>query len=106
VALYVSGQLLTEDYYVANKLAKGFLGTANIDSNSRLCMSSAVRARPVTTRGTPDGAGGTARGRVAPEPSICVCMGVGAKAIRAAIAGGCDSVASVGTAAGTNCGSC
>jgi assimilatory nitrate reductase catalytic subunit len=42
VALYVSGQLLTEDYYVANKLAKGYLGTANIDTNSRLCMSSAV----------------------------------------------------------------
>ena len=42
MALYVSGQLLTEDYYAANKLAKGFLGTANIDSNSRLCMSSAV----------------------------------------------------------------
>jgi len=42
VALYVSGQLLTEDYYVANKLAKGFIGTANIDTNSRLCMSSAV----------------------------------------------------------------
>ena len=42
VGLYVSGQLLTEDYYAANKLAKGFLGTANIDSNSRLCMSSAV----------------------------------------------------------------
>ncbi len=42
VALYVSGQLLTEDYYVANKFTKGFLGTANIDSNSRLCMSSAV----------------------------------------------------------------
>ena len=42
VALYVSGQLLTEDYYVANKLMKGYLGTANIDTNSRLCMSSAV----------------------------------------------------------------
>jgi assimilatory nitrate reductase catalytic subunit len=42
VALYVSGQLLTEDYYAANKLAKGFLGTGNLDSNSRLCMSSAV----------------------------------------------------------------
>jgi assimilatory nitrate reductase catalytic subunit len=42
VALYVSGQLLTEDYYVANKLAKGFLGTANIDTNSRLCMASSV----------------------------------------------------------------
>ena len=44
VALYVSGQLLTEDYYVANKLAKGFLGTGNIDTNSRLCMASAVAA--------------------------------------------------------------
>jgi assimilatory nitrate reductase catalytic subunit len=42
VAFYVSGQLLTEDYYVVNKLAKGWLGTANIDTNSRLCMSSAV----------------------------------------------------------------
>ncbi len=42
VALYVSGQMLTEDYYVANKLVKGYLGTANIDTNSRLCMSSAV----------------------------------------------------------------
>ena len=44
VALYVSGQLLTEDYYAANKFAKGFLGTGNIDSNSRLCMASAVAA--------------------------------------------------------------
>ncbi|MDV7341099.1 molybdopterin-dependent oxidoreductase [Terasakiella sp. A23] len=42
VAFYVSGQLLTEDYYVANKLIKGFMGTANIDTNSRLCMSSSV----------------------------------------------------------------
>lgn len=42
VALYVSGQLLTEDYYVANKFAKGFIGTANIDTNSRLCMASSV----------------------------------------------------------------
>ena len=42
VALYVSGQLLTEDYYVANKLMKGFIGAANIDTNSRLCMSSSV----------------------------------------------------------------
>jgi assimilatory nitrate reductase catalytic subunit len=42
VALYVSGQLLTEDYYVANKLVKGFMGTANIDTNSRLCMASSV----------------------------------------------------------------
>ncbi|MEH0740733.1 nitrate reductase [Vibrio cholerae] len=44
VAMYVSGQLLTEDYYVANKLMKGFVGSANIDTNSRLCMSSAVVA--------------------------------------------------------------
>ena len=42
VAFYVSGQLLTEDYYVANKLMKGFIGSANIDSNSRLCMASTV----------------------------------------------------------------
>ncbi|MDP1847298.1 MAG: molybdopterin-dependent oxidoreductase [Solirubrobacteraceae bacterium] len=42
VAFYISGQLLTEDYYAINKLAKGFLGTNNVDSNSRLCMSSAV----------------------------------------------------------------
>jgi assimilatory nitrate reductase catalytic subunit len=42
VAFYVSGQLLTEDYYAANKLSKGFLGTANIDTNSRLCMASSV----------------------------------------------------------------
>jgi ferredoxin-nitrate reductase len=42
IAFYVSGQLLSEDYYVANKLVKGFLGTNNLDSNSRLCMSSAV----------------------------------------------------------------
>jgi assimilatory nitrate reductase catalytic subunit len=42
VALYVSGQLLTEDYYVANKLMKGFIGAANIDTNSRLCMASSV----------------------------------------------------------------
>ncbi len=44
VAFYVSGQLLTEDYYVANKLMKGYIGTANIDTNSRLCMSSSVAA--------------------------------------------------------------
>ncbi|MDM0012914.1 molybdopterin-dependent oxidoreductase [Variovorax sp. J22P168] len=42
VGFYVSGQLLTEDYYVFNKLAKGLVGTNNIDTNSRLCMSSAV----------------------------------------------------------------
>jgi assimilatory nitrate reductase catalytic subunit len=42
VAFYVSGQLLTEDYYVANKLMKGYIGSANIDTNSRLCMSSSV----------------------------------------------------------------
>ena len=44
VAFYVSGQLLTEDYYVFNKLARALVGTNNIDSNSRLCMSSAVSA--------------------------------------------------------------
>lgn len=42
VALYVSGQILTEDYYVANKLMKGYVGSANIDTNSRLCMASSV----------------------------------------------------------------
>ncbi len=42
VAFYVSGQLLTEDYYAANKLMKGFIGSANIDTNSRLCMASSV----------------------------------------------------------------
>lgn len=44
VGFYLSGQLLTEDYYVFNKLAKGLVGTANVDTNSRLCMSSAVSA--------------------------------------------------------------
>jgi assimilatory nitrate reductase catalytic subunit len=44
VAIYVSGQILTEDYYTANKLMKGFIGSGNIDTNSRLCMSSAVAA--------------------------------------------------------------
>ena len=48
VGLYISGQLLTEDYYVFNKLAKGLLGTNNIDTNSRLCMSSAVSAYKAT----------------------------------------------------------
>ncbi len=42
IAFYISGQLMTEDYYVINKFAKGFLGTNNMDSNSRLCMASAV----------------------------------------------------------------
>jgi len=42
VAFYLSGQLLTEDYYIANKLMKGFIGSANVDTNSRLCMSSSV----------------------------------------------------------------
>ena len=48
VGFYISGQLLTEDYYVFNKLAKGLVGTNNIDSNSRLCMSSAVAAYKAT----------------------------------------------------------
>lgn len=42
VAFYLSGQLLTEDYYIANKFAKGFLGTGHVDTNSRLCMASSV----------------------------------------------------------------
>ena len=42
IAFYLSGQLLTEDYYVANKLAKGFIGTPHVDTNSRLCMASTV----------------------------------------------------------------
>src|SRR6202165_2480382 len=42
VSFYLSGQLLTEDYYVANKLMKGFIGSANVDTNSRLCMASSV----------------------------------------------------------------
>ena len=52
VAFYVSGQLLTEDYYVANKLMKGYIGSANIDTNSRLCMSSAVVAHNKATVAT------------------------------------------------------
>ncbi|MBL8521813.1 MAG: molybdopterin-dependent oxidoreductase, partial [Betaproteobacteria bacterium] len=48
VAFYVSGQLLTEDYYVFNKLAKGLIGTNNIDTNSRLCMASAVTGYQLT----------------------------------------------------------
>src|SRR5450631_4265938 len=48
VAFYVSGQLLTEDYSIFNKLAKGLIGTNNIDTNSRLCMSSAVAGYKLT----------------------------------------------------------
>ncbi|RKQ92949.1 ferredoxin-nitrate reductase [Solirubrobacter pauli] len=48
IAFYISGQLLTEDYYAVNKLAKGYLRTNNVDSNSRLCMSSAVAAYDAT----------------------------------------------------------
>jgi assimilatory nitrate reductase catalytic subunit len=48
VAFYISGQLLTEDYYAFNKLAKGLIGTNNVDTNSRLCMSSAVSAYKMT----------------------------------------------------------
>jgi len=44
IGFYLSGQLLTEDYYIANKLGKGFIGTNNVDTNSRTCMSSAVTA--------------------------------------------------------------
>lgn len=48
VGFYISGQLLTEDYYVFNKLAKGLIGTNNVDTNSRLCMSSAVSGYKLT----------------------------------------------------------
>ena len=48
VAFYISGQLLTEDYYIFNKLAKGLVGTNNVDTNSRLCMSSAVSGYKAT----------------------------------------------------------
>jgi assimilatory nitrate reductase catalytic subunit len=51
VAFYVSGQLLTEDYYAANKLMKGFIGSGNIDTNSRLCMASAVTAHKLAFGG-------------------------------------------------------
>jgi assimilatory nitrate reductase catalytic subunit len=51
VAFYVSGQLLTEDYYAANKLMKGFIGSGNIDTNSRLCMASAVTAHTLAFGG-------------------------------------------------------
>ena len=47
VAFYGSGQFTTEDYYVANKLLKGFIGTNNFDANSRLCMASAGRRQPM-----------------------------------------------------------
>ena len=48
VAFYISGQLLTEDYYAFNKLAKGLIGTNNVETNSRLCMSSAVTGYKAT----------------------------------------------------------
>ena len=48
VAFYISGQLLTEDYYAFNKLVKGLIGTNNVDTNSRLCMSSAVAGYKAT----------------------------------------------------------
>ena len=48
IGFYISGQLLTEDYYVFNKLAKGLIGTNNVDTNSRLCMSSAVAGYKMT----------------------------------------------------------
>ncbi|MDP2073053.1 molybdopterin oxidoreductase family protein, partial [Hydrogenophaga sp.] len=48
VGFYISGQLLTEDYYVFNKLVKGLIGTNNVDTNSRLCMSSAVAGYKLT----------------------------------------------------------
>src|SRR5260221_11507192 len=48
VAFYASGQCLTEEYYVVNKLIKGYIGSNNIDTNSRLCMSSAVAAHKMS----------------------------------------------------------
>ena len=48
VGFYLSGQLLTEDYYAFNKLGKGLIGTNNVDTNSRLCMSSAVAGYKAT----------------------------------------------------------
>jgi assimilatory nitrate reductase catalytic subunit len=48
IGFYISGQLLTEDYYAFNKLAKGLIGTNNVDTNSRLCMSSAVAGYKLT----------------------------------------------------------
>ena len=59
VAFYVSGQLLTEDYYVFNKLAKGLVRTNNIDTNSRLCLSKEESGR--------------ATGRWTPRPRPCLC---------------------------------
>ena len=67
VAFYLSGQLLTEDYYVANKLMKGFIGSANVDTNSRLCMASSVAGHR-RAFGSRHGAGllrGPGRGRPA-----------------------------------------
>ena len=82
VAFYLSGQLLTEDYYVANKLMKGFIGSANVDTNSRLCMASSVaghrRAFGADTvpgtyadldRGRPDRAGRLQR-RLVPSGAV------------------------------------
>ena len=82
VAFYLSGQLLTEDYYVANKLMKGFIGSANVDTNSRLCMASSVAGHrrafgadtvPGCYRGSrpgrPAGAGRLQRG-VVPSGSV------------------------------------
>ncbi len=86
VAFYLSGQLLTEDYYLANKFAKGFLGTGHVDTNSRLCMASSVAghrrafglghgAQPLrrSRRGRPDRAGRleTPRGAIRFCSSAC-----------------------------------
>ena len=67
IAFYISGQLLTEDYYAVNKLVKGFIGTNNVDSNSRLCMSSAVAA--YRERSAP-----TARPPATPTSTSADCM--------------------------------
>ena len=96
VAFYLSGQLLTEDYYVANKLMKGFLGSANVDTNSRLCMASSVaghrRAFGADTvpglyrgprSGRPDRAGRLER-RMVPSGSVPAHAGQPARARREA----------------------
>ena len=107
VALYVSGQLLTEDYYVANKLMKGFVGSANIDTNSRLCMSSSVaghkrafgadtvpgcyedlergrprRARRLQSRMVPSGALPAPRRRRAKSAAACRALSISTRAAR------------------------
>ena len=74
IAFYVSGQFLTEDYYVANKLMKGFIGSGNIDTNSRLCMASVgsgtyARLRRGCRAGLLRGSGGSRSRRPGRQPT-------------------------------------